>query len=303
MHGILARYGAPRRVSERKPESPPPEPVDPLLTQVVKEAAGPLSEGGRHLLARLFGGAADAYGAYLRDKAVIWRAGRGIYTVERAAEMLAEARLSPGALGMKSILTIMEGATLEDNDALTEMWAALLANAATSDLRAAESSFSAILRQLSPTDAMAFEAVVAAQPRALPFNLVRFMSRDGSAEYKDTSRMYDWWEEAAIRVLADVPPSALVVAVDNLIRLGLVLDDSTERVEVAGDRRGTRGYRHSTRVERGGYGKPDRFVSSLSLPVATRESVVLTSLGRAFHRACSAPTPEEPGVESTADSN
>ena len=67
------------------------DPVDHLSAQAVRAAAGPLTEGGQKLLARVFGGAANEFGAYFRDRATIWRAGRGIYTLERAADMLRSA--------------------------------------------------------------------------------------------------------------------------------------------------------------------------------------------------------------------
>lgn len=117
-----------------------PNPVDPFSTSIVKATAEPLSEGGQKLLATLLGGVGEEIRAYFKDRAILWRAGRGIYTVERSVEMLAAAGLKPKPVKMKPLLNIMESATMEDDDDLSEMWAALLANASVSDLRGTESS-------------------------------------------------------------------------------------------------------------------------------------------------------------------
>lgn len=278
------------------------EPMDPMSAEVVKAVTGPLTEGGQKVLAQLFGGAAGQLGAYFKDRVVLWRAGRGIYTAQRSTEMLVAAGLKPKPVAMKALLNIMDGATLEDDDEISEMWAALLANASVTDLNDAEAAFSAILRQLSLTDAVVLKAAAVTRGESYTRGLNLSVGRDlsGDSEVLHTRFKFHGSQAEApeIKRLLSVKPAALEVAVDNLFRLGLLADRSVERVELRGAMGGalstpSRQHRSGTR---GPLSEAERDLErylprEVTVPSPKRNDVTLTALGAAFLDACEPPPP------------
>lgn len=72
----------------------------------------------------------------------------------KAAKMIEDAGITPQPVPDKLVIEILQGASLEDDEHLHTMWAALLANAASpghSDQ--VKPGFTAILKQMSPDEA------------------------------------------------------------------------------------------------------------------------------------------------------
>jgi hypothetical protein len=70
-----------------------------------------------------------------------------------AKEMLAEAGIRPGPVPLRTLLPLLQYASLENDEYLQERWAALLANAGRCEDSELLPSFVEILRQLSPLEA------------------------------------------------------------------------------------------------------------------------------------------------------
>jgi hypothetical protein len=71
---------------------------------------------------------------------------------QKTERMLREAGISPHAVPPRLFLPIVENASVQDDDDLHTLWAALLANAATS-ADSVHPSYIEVLRQLTPNDA------------------------------------------------------------------------------------------------------------------------------------------------------
>ncbi len=72
----------------------------------------------------------------------------------KAAKMIEDAGVTPQPVEDKLVVEILRGASLEDNEDLHTMWAALLANAASKETRArVRIGFVEILRHMSPDEA------------------------------------------------------------------------------------------------------------------------------------------------------
>ena len=101
-----------------------------------------------------FGDAAHELGQTLTDRVRLYRYGRSLKMLKKAEKMVKDAGLTPKAVPIKLLLPLLDGASLEENEELHTMWAALLANAATSEnANTVEASFIAILKQMSPEEA------------------------------------------------------------------------------------------------------------------------------------------------------
>lgn len=302
-------------------------PTDPVSAAVVKAAAGPLTEGGQKLLGRLLGGVADEFGGYLRDQVTIWRAGRGIYTAERAADMLKSAGLEPAPVRLKHLLAIMDGASLEDDTNLSEMWAALLANAAAGRSRGFEPAFADILRQLGAADVAILRAAAELDSKRAAEGPHRTDGLETTAlflridRYSDESVLWDVRDFYAgsdvdeLRQLATFAVDDVAVAADNLFRLGLLSDHSTELIEVPAERSRPNIPTIGGSVLDNAAVASEQFLDAIRSPglgfrsspevevrSPIRERVELSSLGVAFMRACEPPASDglfsEPEQES-----
>jgi hypothetical protein len=141
-----------------------PEPTT-AAASLIASAGEEMTKSAAGLLTRILGPAADAVGEYLRDRVKGYLDRNRTSVVNRAAEMVDEAKLPPHEVPLRTLLPIMEGAAFEEDTELRERWAALLANAATADdPDAVQPVFAAILRILTPGTARCLEALSDTHP-------------------------------------------------------------------------------------------------------------------------------------------
>jgi hypothetical protein len=145
---------------------------------------------------------------------------------ERAQEMLREAGVQPGPVALKTLIPLLQAASMEEDRFLQDRWAALLANAATlghcSDIRA---SFVAILADLSSRDVLLLEA-------CYDFAVTEMASRNK----QDVTEVGLGHPGTLLRRVAplaeqDIIPNLSYSSVDNIRRLGLI--DSYSRFKDA----------------------------------------------------------------------
>jgi hypothetical protein len=107
------------------------------------------------IVKRMLGPAADELAEMLRDQVRLYRYERQIKCLEKAEQMARDAGFTPQAVPAKILFPLLEGASFEDNEDLHTMWAALLANAAsTRNADKVRPSFIALLRQMAPDEAV-----------------------------------------------------------------------------------------------------------------------------------------------------
>src|SRR5713101_4624484 len=82
------------------------------------------------IVKRMLGPAADELAEMLRDSVRLYRYERQIKCLEKAERMAQEAGFTPQAVPPKILFPLLEGASFEEDEDLHDMWAALLANAA-----------------------------------------------------------------------------------------------------------------------------------------------------------------------------
>lgn len=105
-------------------------------------------------LNKLLGPAADEVGLMLGERVRLFRLQNQFKLFHAAQQMLTVTGINHKQVNLKVLLPLMEGASLEEDEALANKWAALLANAATvKGDELVEPSFADVLRQLTPLQA------------------------------------------------------------------------------------------------------------------------------------------------------
>lgn len=127
---------------------------------------------------RIFGPAADGLAEMWRDRIRLYGYEKQLKCVKKAEEMAKEAGFNPQAVPPKILFPLLEGASLEDNDDIHTMWAALLANAASpKSAEKVRPGFIALLRQMTPDEAA----------------ILNWIYRDGLRQRKERPALLPEW--------------------------------------------------------------------------------------------------------------
>jgi len=170
-------------------------------------------EAAKEFLGKIAGPATEEVGLLLQDKVRIYRFGNQLKILAKAQKMLDDAGVSPTSVPLRTLLPILEGAALEEEDDLSTKWAALLANAATPDSPVdIYPSFPHILSQLSPRDAKVLDAIYDLTLR-LGLRPGQWAERGGNRE--------------SIMQTMEMSPEEFDLVTDNSIRLGLCSGQGT----------------------------------------------------------------------------
>jgi hypothetical protein len=95
-----------------------------------------------------------------KDNIRVYRYGRQLECLKKAEQMAKEAGFTPKAVPIKLLFPLLEGASLEEDETLHSMWAALLANASNpSHQQMLRLGFLELLRRISKDSALLINAV------------------------------------------------------------------------------------------------------------------------------------------------
>lgn len=131
--------------------------MEPLVEEIARRGLQDAGVVAQPFLERLLGPATEELGQTLADSIRVRRLKKSLAHLKRVQEICAEADFQPRRLSLKAVLPILEAASLEDDERLSEMWAALLANAAKPVEPVEHPAFVEVLRQLSSADALALD--------------------------------------------------------------------------------------------------------------------------------------------------
>jgi hypothetical protein len=105
------------------------------------------------IVKRMLGPAADEVADRIRDEIRVYRYGRQLECLKKAEKMAIDAGFTPKAVPIKLLFPLLEGASLEENEDLHTMWAALLANASSDKSGIIRPGFISILRDMASDEA------------------------------------------------------------------------------------------------------------------------------------------------------
>jgi hypothetical protein len=172
-------------------------------------------EAAGELLVKLAGPAAEEFGLMLRDKVRMWRVKNALRVLGKAQGMLKDAKVEPSSVPLKTLVPILEGAAIEEDEDLSAKWAALLANAATPEsAMRIHPGFPHIPSQLSAPEARVLDRL----GRIREKNLRELSPR--------TTKMPRWAPAASFLVPCNLAESDFDPLIQNLIRLGLCEGDA-----------------------------------------------------------------------------
>jgi hypothetical protein len=162
--------------------------------------------------------------------------------LSKAQEILKDAGIQPGPVPLKTVVPLLQHASLEEDPALREKWAALLASAATGGV---PPSFPDVLRHLPSSDARFLDAIFerfcqlcAVTPTASwtgTVDLGTYADLKAIWNRLGFSRHYRAVSSTA-GVMLDTGETDALVSLENLCRLQLIIRRSVQRkpeVEVA----------------------------------------------------------------------
>ena len=93
-----------------------------------------------------------------KDSARLYRFGRQLECLKKAEKMAKDAGFTPKAVAIKILFPLLEGASLEEDEDLHTMWAALLANASSpTNGERVRPNFIPLLKQLHPFEVLILE--------------------------------------------------------------------------------------------------------------------------------------------------
>jgi hypothetical protein len=88
----------------------------------------------KSFLEKIAGPASEEIGLLLQDKVKLYRFKNWYKILGKAKKYLEERKIEPKAIPLRTLLPLLEGASLEDDDYLADKWAALISNAAAGSL-------------------------------------------------------------------------------------------------------------------------------------------------------------------------
>lgn len=129
-----------------------PEPISGALIK------GGIEEGvsaAKSLLQKLSGPAFEELGLLLQDRARVYRLKNQLRMLGKVQSILHQAGGEVRAVPLRTLLPLLEGAALEDDEGLSDRWAGLLASAASSvESDSIHPSFPRILSEMSPRESL-----------------------------------------------------------------------------------------------------------------------------------------------------
>lgn len=173
------------------------------IGKAVEKLADPVVD----LLKRVAGPAADEIGLTLQDAIHVYRTRRAYRLAEKFQQFVLERGIVPRSVNLKLLLPIMDNASVEEDEDLHTMWAALLTNAADPAGSDVLPSFVEVLKQLTKPEAVFLTKFSKEEAGALSPNPGEFVITMDQA--------YDWWNEGG-------DAASFEVSMDDLHRLGLI---------------------------------------------------------------------------------
>jgi hypothetical protein len=99
----------------------------------------------------ILGPATNEVAERIRDEVRLYRFGRQLSCIKKAEKMAQDAGFTPKAVPIKLLFPLLEGASLEEDESLQDMWSALLANASSENaVNLVRPSFPEILKIMTP---------------------------------------------------------------------------------------------------------------------------------------------------------
>jgi hypothetical protein len=192
------------------------------LAKAGKAALPDASPEAEEFAGQVTGAGRKEVGAWFADHIRLRRLKSQLKIFGKAQKHAEKAGFDPQVVKMNVLVPLLEAGSLEEDETMSDRWAALLANAANpeTDSPSVEPSFPEILRQLTPRDAAILDSVFGV---ADPLPQEEWIGRGATGE--------------GVRASLGCDESEFAVSRQNLIRLGLCSPPAGGLAFVEGDHR------------------------------------------------------------------
>ena len=165
--------------------------MEKIPIELAKESIKQAADIAKSFLSKLVGPASEEAGLILKENVRFYRLKNQLRILRKAQDMLNEAGIEPNAVPLRTLLPLLEGASLEDDESLGDKWAALLANAAAGAItEGSHPSFPKILGEMSPQEALMLDRLCT-QGGETPWDTYRQdMAKELSLSIDDINRKY-----------------------------------------------------------------------------------------------------------------
>jgi Abortive infection alpha len=163
------------------------------------------------------------------------RRGLAQEVLTKAQEMIREAGVQPGPVPMKTVVPLLEYASLEEDEYLREKWAAVLANAAVSSGKV-HASFAEVLRQLTPQGVLFLDALFTLTEKRMAEFLSQPPQNQGGDPAKNLGMQHELLElfRKTVQIAnADDVGSEFSIVLTNLRRSNVVEGPVLGRTQVS----------------------------------------------------------------------
>jgi Abortive infection alpha len=163
------------------------------------------------------------------------RRGLAQEVLTKAQEMIREAGVQPGPVPMKTVVPLLEYASLEEDEYLREKWAAVLANAAVSSGKV-HASFAEVLRQLTPQGVLFLDALFTLTEKRMAEFLSQPPQNQGGDPAKNLGMQHELLElfRKTVQIAnADDVGSEFSIVLTNLRRSNIVEGPVLARTQVS----------------------------------------------------------------------
>ena len=128
--------------------------MDEIDITLAKNGIKAALDVAKDFLTKLAGPASEEVGLLLQDRVRVYRLKNQVRMLAKAQKMLRDAGIDPNSVPLRTLVPILEGASLEDDEYLSTKWAGLLASVASGQNQlTSHPSYANILAQLSPNEA------------------------------------------------------------------------------------------------------------------------------------------------------
>ena len=207
-------------------------------------------EAAKELISKLLGPSAEEVGLLLQDRVRQYRLRNQLKVLGKTQQILVESGIEPKSVPLRILVPLLEAASLNDDENLSERWATLLANASLGNPSInLYPTFVRILDEISAHDVLILDYM-----------------RKQMWVYGTSDNIQYYQFRPKIQEALKLPDIDYEVLVDNLVRLGLCISDNSLLPDTVQ--------------------KSLNQVKELDGKLIRRDVLILTELGIEFTNAC-----------------
>jgi len=226
---------------------------DDLSKEIVKEMTRETIIAAKEFAGKLISPSLEEGGGLIKDTIKYWRFKNQVNILLKAKEFLSMKGLEPSRILPKTLIPLLENASLEEDEAIQNKWATLLANAAREDIGyLIKPSYAEILNELSPIEVKILDYIYHRLNENKEVEIIRI----------------DFTKKEILSIIGDKYSDDYYLIIDNLFRLNLLQPTASGKSK--------------TTLVTYNSGEND----NIDVALRTSEIVSITYLGLAFIKAC-----------------